>query len=140
MKKLQYQTAAESRREYMRGYRKRPKWRKYIRKYMRGYRKTWNAENPEKVKKWQFKSRLKWKYGISLLDWEGMLRKQGNRCAICRSPFNDKGKRKSLHVDHCHLTKKFRGLLCNQCNLGIGLFKESPTLLRSAILYVTRRL
>jgi hypothetical protein len=37
------------------------------------------------------------------------------------------------NIDHCHTTGKVRGLLCNGCNTGIGMFKESiPALLKAA--------
>lgn len=53
-------------------------------------------------------------------------------CAIC-------GRRahgKSLHLDHNHQSHKTRGYLCAQCNTGLGMFKDSPQLLRLAIKYL----
>lgn len=52
-------------------------------------------------------------------------------CAICsRAP------RARLHIDHNHKTKQYRGLLCDNCNLGLGHFKDSPALLAKAIEYL----
>lgn len=56
---------------------------------------------------------------------------QGNTCAICK-------KAAKLFVDHCRKTDKLRALLCHHCNSGIGLLRESPDIMRSAIEYVTR--
>lgn len=52
-------------------------------------------------------------------------------CAICQSK-----PRARLHIDHNHKTGKYRGLLCDNCNLGLGHFKDSPTLLALAIEYL----
>lgn len=73
--------------------------------------------------------RLK-KYGITLEEWKQILERQGNACAIC-------GDRKAkLVIDHSHKTNKVRGLLCNQCNTGLGCFKDNRRSLRNAELYL----
>lgn len=43
---------------------------------------------------------------------------------------------KNLHVDHDHNTKEVRGILCRQCNQGIGLFAEDTVRLENAIAYL----
>jgi hypothetical protein len=58
------------------------------------------------------------KYGIDHFDYLKQLELQNNRCAICHKS-NTPGK--YLHIDHCHETGRFRGLLCHQCNWYIGL-------------------
>lgn len=45
---------------------------------------------------------------------------------------------RSLHIDHSHVTKKYRGLLCDSCNLGLGHFKDSPDILLRAIAYIRK--
>lgn len=60
-----------------------------------------------------------------------MLAEQDGRCKIC-------GQLKKLNVDHDHATGEVRGLLCHGCNVGIGFFRDSPELLRSAIDYLVR--
>lgn len=47
-------------------------------------------------------------------------------CECCGRPPN--GRSKTLHLDHCHLTEKFRGWLCVNCNTGIGLLNDQPHL------------
>jgi len=60
--------------------------------------------------------RFKRRYGITLDDYNEMLKKQSNKCKICKiSPDNLKRK---LCIDHCHETGKIRGLLCDKCNNG----------------------
>jgi len=64
-----------------------------------------------------------------------MMTAQGGKCAICGHRSTDDRNFFPV-VDHCHKTKKARGLLCMNCNMGIGKFKDSPTLMREAALYI----
>jgi hypothetical protein len=72
------------------------------------------------------------KYGITLEEYEVMLKKQNGVCYICKGKPEDK----NMAVDHCHDTGKVRGILCENCNRGIGMFKHNVTLLKSAINYL----
>lgn len=71
-------------------------------------------------------------YGITLEQYEAMLEAQDGVCKICGSPPG----RKRLHVDHCHVTKVVRGLLCSPCNTALGAFKDDEELLERAIAYL----
>lgn len=74
-------------------------------------------------------------YGITADDYDRMLEDQGHRCAICNS--TKTGRNDTWFcVDHDHTTGKVRGLLCNTCNRGLGLFKDDPTVLTNAINYL----
>lgn len=74
-------------------------------------------------------------YGLTLDDYQEMLEAQDGRCAICQKKvLTDNG----LHVDHDHITDTVRGLLCGNCNRGIGCLKEDPIILASAIAYLER--
>lgn len=67
------------------------------------------------------------------------MKKQNGTCAICNQPEivkNNQGQIISLAVDHCHVTGKTRGLLCFCCNVGLGVFKNNPNLLRKAAEYL----
>ena len=75
--------------------------------------------------------KLRHRYGINLDIYNKMLAAQDNKCKIC-----DKESNKRLQVDHCHLTLKVRGLLCDKCNRGIGHFYDDETLLEKALLYI----
>jgi hypothetical protein len=79
---------------------------------------------------------LKKRYGIDVVVYEKIFTDQEGRCAICnkKQPAN----KPLLHVDHCHKTNKVRGLLCYNCNMGIGRFKDDIDILKSAISYLMR--
>lgn len=76
---------------------------------------------------------LKVRYGITLAQYEELKQAQNSCCLICGTTDN------KLVVDHCHETKKIRGLLCGPCNLAIGHSKDSPERLVAAAKYLWRR-
>lgn len=73
--------------------------------------------------------------GWTQAAYERAFLKQQGRCAICHSTLNSSRYTK-LAGDHCHTSGKLRGLLCTNCNTGLGLFKDSPERLESAIQYL----
>ena len=82
------------------------------------------------------KKRVK-KYGLTLGELAALFTSQGNCCAICNA--TDPGNIKQhWHTDHDHITGKVRGILCHQCNVGIGHLKDDPSLLRTAADYLDR--
>lgn len=78
-----------------------------------------------------FNGYLKRLYGITLAQYDEMLRTQNNLCAICQTDTPGRGL-PSFVVDHCHDTGRVRGLLCHHCNLALGHFKDNPVLLKAA--------
>lgn len=77
------------------------------------------------------------KYGITIHDYEVLLKKQNGVCAICGGlAYKKNGDVKTLHVDHDHTTGKVRGLLCSDCNTALGGFKDSQESLLKAIKYL----
>lgn len=92
--------------------------------------RNYYAKNKQKYHKWYVRS----KYGIEINDYENLLAAQDNKCAICRKPASEITKR--LFVDHDHKTNAVRGLLCSDCNFGLGNFKDSKKLLLSAAKYL----
>ncbi len=97
------------------------------------YARAYRVLNPEKTKS----SELKRMFGITLDDYERILKKQGGVCAICDRK-ESKKRFKYLAVDHCHESKNIRGLLCSNCNRGLGLFADSIERLKSATKYLRR--
>lgn len=81
--------------------------------------------------------RLLCNYGITLGKYNALLAEQGGVCAICKKEESSK-KKKNLSVDHDHSTGIVRGLLCHQCNSGLGMFKESSSLTQAATEYLVR--
>jgi hypothetical protein len=73
-------------------------------------------------------------FGLTQEDYDKMLHSQNGHCAICGNGTN--GNKKNFCVDHDHETGKVRGLLCHNCNVSVGLMKESPLLLRKAAEYL----
>lgn len=88
-------------------------------------------------------SRLRRLYGITLEQYSSMYVAQGGRCALCREPSGQ-----PLHVDHDHSCcpgtgsqtrccgECVRWLLCGNCNIGLGYFKDSLELLERASAYL----
>ncbi len=72
------------------------------------------------------------RYGLTKVEFDNMVLKQKGRCLIC----NRVPEWRSLHVDHDHTTGKVRGLLCRDCNLGLGNFHDNIVLLQIAIRYL----
>ncbi len=73
------------------------------------------------------------RYGITASQFALMKGRQEDACAICRTPFASK---LDTHLDHDHKTGAIRGILCNRCNHGIGVFKDDPERLSRAISYL----
>lgn len=91
-------------------------------------------DGKEKQKQRSFKSLMK-QYGISVEHYEQEREQQQHRCKICLA-HEDTQPHKRLYVDHCHTTGKYRGLLCQKCNTGLGMFKDSVESLNNAIEYI----
>lgn len=80
---------------------------------------------------------LKHSFGMTIEDYEVLYHKQGGKCRICgvsRDCYDRD--RDRLFVDHCHRTGRIRGLLCRNCNSGIGLFLDKKENLLNAIEYL----
>lgn len=80
------------------------------------YRAKWRRANWRKLLGYS----LKRKFGLSLEQFDLMLKAQGNRCFVCKSDFS---KENLPNVDHCHKTLTVRGLLCRSCNYAEGFLK-----------------
>jgi hypothetical protein len=93
--------------------------------------RQWVQDNPEQDKN----TRLLRKYGITAQIFDKMLEDQCGRCAICGTHFESS---KNTNVDHCHTTGKVRSLLCKQCNIGLGHFKDSVQILENAVQYLNQ--
>lgn len=109
-----------------------PLWKEKRQKLNNSRTAKWLSKNREKMKLIKRRSILKTKYGITLEEYQNLLKEQENKCAIC------KREEVQLCIDHDHVTGKTRGLLCHACNRAIGLLKENEQILINAINYVNR--
>jgi hypothetical protein len=137
------------------------KWGEKNKTYLKKYRKEYQSKNKDKMKEYQEKNKeslaekrhKKYYANIDLsrkkaredhkknpfrkyralgITTEEILNKkieQKGLCAICKQ-------KRHLCVDHCHVTKKLRGLLCRQCNVSLGLFKDNLDTLKNAVSYI----
>lgn len=108
------------------------------RKWRNNYYKKDYVKKKERVH--FLKNYFKRVYGITLDEYNKMLIDQNGVCKICKSSWariNPKTKKpEQLCVDHCHKTKKVRGLLCSKCNSAIALLDDDISKLESAIIYL----
>lgn len=109
----------------------------YCRPCVKARNAAWRAANPSYYAKRTVEffrgAQLKYKYGLSVQEWNDMLIAQGGLCAIC-SDVLVQGK--STHVDHNHADGRVRSLLCWHCNRGLGGFKDSVAILNRAVKYL----
>jgi RNA polymerase-binding transcription factor DksA len=77
-------------------------------------------------------SRLKREYNLSVQDYQRMFKEQAGVCAICGQEI----KESDCHIDHDHKTGRVRGLLCGNCNKGLGMFRDDSSVLLNAIDYL----
>lgn len=92
----------------------------------------WKRRHPDRVRIGETKQQLR-KYGLTPESYAAIHEGQSGTCAICKSACPT-GRR--LSVDHCHSSGRVRGLLCSNCNIGIGNLRDSVEILRSAIAYL----
>lgn len=111
------------------GYSARDSKRPYCKSCTKKRAAGWRKENPKAVFRWK----LKRSYGITPERLEQMQTEQEGLCKICKQKCKVK---RRLSIDHDHTTKKVRGLLCGNCNHGLGHFRDSPDLLRAAAEYI----
>lgn len=78
------------------------------------------------------------KFGITKEGYLELLESQNNCCAICKAPEGEITRNRRLHLDHCHVSNKVRGLLCAKCNQGLGSFKDNRLLLQEASDYLAK--
>jgi hypothetical protein len=92
-------------------------------------------------------SNLKSNYGITKPEKDQLIELQGRLCPICEMELQEsyqatRGVSNRLNgvVDHCHKSGKVRGILCNQCNRGLGFLKDNVDALKRAIKYLEKDL
>lgn len=113
-------------------------WRKTNREKCCQATAKWRVRNPT----YNEHFKLKYRYGITPEKYSELFHEQNGRCSICGNEettrHNRSKKIQKLAVDHCHTTGNVRGLLCQDCNRGLGKFHDDPTRLQKAIEYLTK--
>jgi hypothetical protein len=94
------------------------------------YNRVKQFEAVRKGTPWRRHQRMLKLYGMSPETFQQMIKNQKGRCLTCNKLCSD------LHVDHCHLTGKVRGLLCGPCNRALGMIKDNPDTLSRMIKYL----
>lgn len=107
---------------------------------MRNVRAEWTEERRAHSRVWQRdynreKNRFR-KYGLTKEDYLRMVDEQNGMCAICQKPYD--WETSALHIDHCHVTGRVRGLLCHSCNKGLGHFYDDVANLARAVDYLKK--
>lgn len=132
--------AREYARKYQAARRSHPKYDEWYRKYNREYMRKKRAKYPNLGKKFRLL-----RMGLNEELFQKMLTLQGNSCAICKQPFTSSLK---PNIDHDHkccpetnkaCSKCVRGLLCSNCNRGLGMFADKIDLLHAAASYLSTR-
>lgn len=86
-----------------------------------------------KTKVYRLKSSVK-KFGLTVEQYKFIYDSQKGKCAIC----GDKEGKKNFSIDHDHKTGKVRGLLCNNCNSGIGYLRDNVKIIFKAAEYIKK--
>lgn len=110
------------------------------------YKEQWKRDNPEKAdairergeptrRRYELRRRAA-RAGQDPDFIENYVREHDGKCEICgRVPDADE---RGLHIDHDHATGEFRGMICNNCNGGLGRFMDNPEFLVTAAEYLRR--
>lgn len=105
----------------------------------RAYSQTWRERNPGHARTWRLS-----KYGMTAKSFDALLAAQGGACGVCGTT-DPGGRNGQWHIDHDHKCcptpekscgKCVRGLLCQSCNMALGLFRDDPDIIARAIEYV----
>lgn len=110
--------AERGKRWHRENYQHNPEWRK--------------TRTTEERRQYGIDWKLKDRYGLTRDEYEAMLEAQDNRCPICERSFDEV----KPHIDHCHDTGRVRGVLCGNCNPGLGLFADDVDRLERATRYL----
>jgi len=109
-------------------------WRERNKSHYNNYAAMWRAKNPEK----QMANDIRSKYGLELDQYKKMLELQDYKCSICGKDHTPSTKKGRLSVDHDHKTGKIRGLICLNCNAGLGNLKDDIETVSAALEYLIK--
>ena len=109
------------------------------------YQRERTSRDPQTYRKYEWPSKLKSLYGITVKEYYEMLHAQGGGCALCGSRTPESGSRQygknvrtAFDVDHDHKTGKVRGLLCTRCNRLVGLANDDLNTAKRLVEYLSK--
>lgn len=111
------------------------RWYTRNRKHSIGKAVEWSKKNRNRrreISRDSARKRQLDRFGLSVTVVRNLLLSQSGACKICKLAFG----KTTPCLDPCHKTGDFRGLLCQKCNAGLGMFRDSPGLLQEAIYYL----
>lgn len=114
------------------------KYTSYCRLCMKGMGAQQYQETRERELARGIVYRLRTKYGMTPADFDTMLQRQQNQCAICQREFLRTSSQNMPKVDHDHATGKVREILCDNCNKALGYAQDDLSLLRKMIAYLEK--
>ena len=103
-----------------------------------------NKKKRDGLQDWCILCMILQKYNLSEREYTDLVQRANGCCEICGiSPSTLKvqtltRRSSTLHIDHCHSTLKVRGLLCFNCNIGLGSFRDNIETLNNAITYLEK--
>jgi len=115
---------------------KRRDYRKNREKYL-GQKRDYYRANKDRIKPSVRANQYRRRYGLTAEAVRVLFDTQVD-CPICTKPLRHEDRRRQPHIDHDHATGKVRGLLCFQCNVGLGNFGEDTLRLQRAIEYLVK--
>lgn len=115
---------------------KRAVWRQWYAENRESHlsnRRAYYIANRDEIMEKTLCRQRKRKYGLTSDDVAVVVEAQGGKCPICADAITAK----KGHVDHDHATGELRGVLCGNCNLGLGHFRDNVRLLEEAMRYLS---
>jgi|SRR5882672_4684864 len=106
-------------------------WYLKNKEHKRAYNKAWREQRKldPNFLRWEATKKALKIYNLTLEEYNGLFQKFDFKCGICAGT-------EKLCVDHDHVTNKIRGILCGECNFGLGKFKDNVELLKQAVRYL----
>jgi hypothetical protein len=104
----------------------------------------WRIDNREKFNTYMRRNAKKRRYGLTLEEYDARFVAVGFKCEVCLKPgrpdrYQDLAEGEvQLHLDHDHETGELRGILCTNCNNGLGRFEDDLERLRRLVVYLER--
>jgi hypothetical protein len=110
--------------------RKNIRWRSMTPEQKRAYHKEHYAKHRAAQSEGGRRHRVRKNFGIELEVYDKIMA-SNTTCHICGAAHN-------LVLDHCHVTRKLRGVLCGPCNSLLGMAYSNEDTLAKAIKYLQR--